>query len=429
MRHLIMIYVLVLTVGFHAGIKAGDESGIHNWNEVNPSASWSPRAGHQVLNLNGTFFLIAGRTPLDLPIPGASLIWGDVWRSDDLGRNWTLILPDAEQAGLWKNRAYFQAVEKTGYMYIIGGQNFILEDNECPPFPTDPPCPDVVANSDFFNDVWRSNDGVNWESMTLDAPWEGRAGLSAVALGDDLYVMAGSQNDDDAVVEGPAPRIYFNDVWKSSDDGVTWTQLTAAAPWSERAGGVAIVKDGAIFMIGGEAGFVGPYFNDVWSSQDGATWTQVTGNAGWSPRPGHKCGVVKGEIVCFGGFGLVSNPMDMWSSPDAATWTDLQQVPWNAPTPEDIKYDFDVVTTGAGPDSIYTFGGDRERFDLPPGVNVNLVDNDVWRWGPGFDSGQPSTAESIPATSAWALLLMALMMAYVARLFGWRFSGNTGDKG
>ena len=381
------------------------------WVETNPNAPWAARAGHQVLNVNGVFYLIAGRSPLDLPIPGASIIWGDVWQSNDQGLTWNMVLADAESAGLWKNRSYFQAVEKGGYMYIIGGQNFIVENNECPPFPVTPPCPEVVANSEFFNDVWRSNDGINWESMTLAAPWEGRAGLSAVALGNDLYVMAGSQNDDSAVVEGPAPRIYFNDVWKSSDDGATWTQMTAAAPWAKRAGGVAIVKDGAILMIGGEAGFVGPYFNDVWSSVNGVAWTALTTDAGWSPRPGHKCGLVTGEVVCFGGFGLFTNPMDMWSSADGANWTDLQQVPWNAAAPDEIKYDFDVVTTGDGPDAIYSFGGDRERFDLPPEVNVNLVDNDVWRWssGPDVPPGEGSTT-GVPISSKWMLILMTILL-------------------
>ena len=62
------------------------------WVETNPSASWAPRAGHQVLNVSGVFYLIAGRSPLDLPIPGASIIWGDVWKSDDQGQTWTMVL-------------------------------------------------------------------------------------------------------------------------------------------------------------------------------------------------------------------------------------------------------------------------------------------------------------------------------------------------
>jgi hypothetical protein len=29
-----------------------------------------------------------------------------------------------------------------------------------------------------------------------------------------------------------------------------------------------------------------------------------------------------------------------------------------------------------------TFGGDRERFELPPEQNAQRLENDVWRMGP-----------------------------------------------
>ena len=51
------------------------------------------------------------------------------------------------------------------------------------------------------------------------------------------------------------PRIYFNDVWKSSDDGVTWHLVHADAPWEPRAGAATVVKDDFIYMLGGEDGF------------------------------------------------------------------------------------------------------------------------------------------------------------------------------
>ena len=70
-----------------------------------------------------------------------------------------------------------------------------------------------------------------------------------------------------------------------------------------------------------------------------------------------------------------------------------------------------MVTSGDGPDTIYTFGGDRERFDLPPEVNVGLVDNDVWRWSVDSDvptEGGPTSG--IPTNSEWMLMLMAILL-------------------
>ena len=77
---------------------------------------------------------------------------------------------------------------------------------------------------------------------------------------------------------------YFSsDVWRSTDNGATWTQMKPwdATGWSGRFGHSSVVMpDGSIVLMGGIDGSVK---NDVWRSTDkGATWTQVTANAGWS---------------------------------------------------------------------------------------------------------------------------------------------------
>ena len=129
-----------------------------------------------------------------------------------------------------------------------------------------------------------------------------------------------------------------------------------------------------------------PYFNDVWRSRDGANWELVTEEAEWSARPGHQAAVLKDNIVLFGGFGLITNPMDVWVSKDGADWVQVSISPWNAVSPDDIKYDFDILVSkgargGLGP-SIFTFGGDRETFDFTDPTNYRRVDNDVWRFSP-----------------------------------------------
>lgn len=53
----------------------------YQWTPVNEDASWSPRAGLQVVELKNRLYLMGGRTPLDPAVsgvPGASLIWDDV---------------------------------------------------------------------------------------------------------------------------------------------------------------------------------------------------------------------------------------------------------------------------------------------------------------------------------------------------------------
>jgi hypothetical protein len=377
----------------------------YDWQLVNPRAPWAARAGLQVVELRGALYLMGGRTPIDpalVPVPGASVLWSDVWKSSDLGSSWEEVLPGGG-AGHWPARAYFQALEHRGALVVLGGQNFNLVPNPgCAFLPPGVPCvPPLVPRSDFFNDVWASADGVNWQQLTAKAPWAGRAGLSAISFRGEIFVMAGSFNDDPAIVGGPPVRVYFNDVWKSRD-GRQWELVTAKAPWAPRAGGVLVAKDGFMWMIGGEDGFLcdpsrpdrcPPYFNDVWRSRDGRQWQRVTPAAPWSPRPGHQVVVVHDHFVLFGGFGISpdpsdpfrpSNPTDMWTSRDGAQWSKLANPPWNAGGPADIKYDFKALTvraTRSGPSQqVLTFGGDRETFDFGDPLNHLRVDADVWRW-------------------------------------------------
>ncbi len=375
------------------------------WNNIQQQTEWPRRAGLQVLNHRGKFYLLGGRQPLlEQRFPNESILFGDVWMSDDKGSSWQHILNTDDQSH-WPARAYFKAVSKGKYMYVIGGQNFkpacVIEgipDNS-------PACPQVIPKSEFFNDVWRSKDGIQWKKMTVNAPWQGRAGLMVEVLRGRLYVFGGSKNDDSAIVDGAPQREYFNDVWSSSN-GKHWRK-ESDAPWPKRAGGATLTRNGYIYMLGGEFGFLPdemgklPYLNDVWKTRNGRKWIKVTDAAQWSARPGHQCGVMYQKIVCFGGFGLPFNPTKVWVSESGKNWKSLSTGAWGAMFSEfnpvlgseQIKYDFDIVEYKdyrTGKQSIFTFGGDREVFFLPPpleGVisleqyNFDRVDNDVWQFG------------------------------------------------
>ncbi|MCA0931919.1 T9SS type A sorting domain-containing protein [Lutimonas saemankumensis] len=396
-----------------------------------PTDNWYQRAGLQALNHRGEFYIFGGRTPLPIPVPGASIIHGDVWKSSDKGKTWQNLLqsnptipgvpPDPNSTSHWANRAYFQAVKKGRYMYIIGGQDFNIVENPDyrpdlnPEFPCGifvPPefCFPQKPLSQFFNDVWRSMDGINWQRMVQNqeidpkeenpAHWAGRAGLSATVFKGYIYVMGGSVNDDLSIDPTAPARIYFNDVWRSRN-GRNWEKVNNA-PWAPRAGGIAVVKGGYMYMIGGEEGFTcapqgvpsdipcPPYFNDVWRTKDGINWEEMTPEAEWDKRPGHQVVVAQDRLVLFGGFGLgedngatPSNPSDVWISNKGKVWKKVSDAPWNADGSEDIKYDFDAVVVkgkNRNQDAIYTFGGDRETFDFNDDQNYKNVDNDVWKF-------------------------------------------------
>ena len=362
-----------------------------SWITVVDSSEWVARAGLQAVSINDTFYILGGRTPKPPtfpPIQGDSYIWNDVWKSTDLGASWTQVHDNDTSMSHWPARAYFQALTKNDSIFLMGGQNYNVILN-----PVDST---LVSVSDFFDDVWASADGENWSQLTDSAGWSGRAGLSAAVYNNEIYVMGGSTNDDAAVIGGPPIRIYYNDVWKSAD-GKNWEQVTDSANWSPRAGGIAIVKDDYLYMIGGEVGFIcfpgfpcPPYFNDVWRTQNGKDWEPVTFAAPWSARPGHQVVVADDQFVLFGGFGLIpdsifvpANPIDTWVSDDGVQWEKLAAPPWNAVSPTQIKYDFDALVAyddAMQTDYIYTFGGDRETFNFADPLNHLNVDNDVWKF-------------------------------------------------
>ncbi|MGB7787592.1 Kelch repeat-containing protein [Methanoregula sp.] len=169
------------------------------------------------------------------------------------------------------------------------------------------------------NDVWRStDDGATWTEMTANTGWTPRQSPGSVVMPDRSIIVFG----------GTIPGGYtqLNDVWRSTDDGATWTQVNLHAGWSPRYGqGSVVMPDGSIVLTGGFS--FGPgYLNDVWRSTDeGITWTEVNASAGWSKRYFHSSLVMPdGSIVLIaGGYNNQVFMNDTWRSTDnGATWTE-----------------------------------------------------------------------------------------------------------
>ena len=212
-------------------------------------------------------------------------------------------------------------------------------------------------------------------------------------LGDAIFVFGGSQNDDSSIIgEGGPARLYFNDVWRSSD-GVDWELMTESAPWEPRAGAATVVSGDRLFLLGGEDGFTctplpdcdAPYFNDVWSTVDGADWEAVVAGCGVVAAPRARLRAARrSDRLLRRVRADHQSDRRVEQCRRCRMGRNFRRPRGTPPIRSAVKYDFDATTfvDAAGTEQIITVGGDRETFDFADPDNYLRVDNDVWSFAP-----------------------------------------------
>ena len=197
-------------------------------------------------------------------VPGSECS-NKVWSSTD-GREWTLVTPNAG----WSPRLAPGFVVFRGRMWVMGGTS------------------DFYKNDDttLFNDVWSSADGKEWKLELAHAPWSKRAHGQAVVFDGKIWIMGGGSRN-------PKP-VPTNDVW-CSEDGVNWKQVTGAAGWAPRLWFSAVVYRDRMWVLGGWSE-EHHNFGDVWYSKDGTTWTELKSDVIWSPRHEHSALVFQDKL-------------------------------------------------------------------------------------------------------------------------------------
>ena len=164
--------------------------------------------------------------------------------------------------------------------------------------------------------VWSSTDNATWTRVTSPNETESSKGAfmttensfiargfhATVSFNGNLYIMGGHAIND--------AKNGYKDVWKSTDDGETWTQIQANAPWGLRTGLQAVVFNNEIYIVGG-----GGTGSLIWKSPNGITWTEVpVSETGIGIRKHFGAAAVisddtasdgsnKLDFVIFGGFG------------------------------------------------------------------------------------------------------------------------------
>ncbi|NPV46019.1 MAG: hypothetical protein HPY69_03600 [Armatimonadetes bacterium] len=134
------------------------------------------------------------------------------------------------------------------------------------------------------DDVWHSQDGVKWECAASGLPWGKRYGAAVAVYGGKLWLCGGAEDKPSDPPEKHYPQYTtHNDVW-CSEDGVNWTIVTERAPWLPRQWFIAREWAGRLWIIGGFSNRESRNFAEAWYTRDGVHWTELKSEPMWSPR-------------------------------------------------------------------------------------------------------------------------------------------------
>jgi hypothetical protein len=220
------------------------------WNLEVLSAPWEGRHTAGYVVHDGKMWIVGGDCNQGHYQP-------DVWNTTD-GVNWSLVNGNVP----WGQRALHYTVAFKDKIWIMGGQTM-------PAF--------APAEELFYNDVWCSTDGATWERLLEHAPWSVRGMVGgSVVFNDRIWLLGGGTYDTPKI----PTRNFYNEVW-STADGINWEQH-ASGPWASRQYHDVAVFDDKMWVMEGYSLGVGNR-NDVWYSADGTNWHEVP-DTPWAPR-------------------------------------------------------------------------------------------------------------------------------------------------
>ena len=221
----------------------------NNWEMELKQAPWEPRHTAGYITHRDRMWIVGGDCIQKHYQP-------DVWSSAD-GINWDLI----SDAAPWGKRVLHYTVAFKDRIWVMGGQTL-------PQF--------APADEQFFHDVWSSENGKNWECVLKEAPWQQRGMIGgSVVFNDRMWILGGGTYDTPQVPN----RTFYNDIW-SSADGINWERHLEHAPWTARQYHDVAVFDDKMWVL---EGWNRENRNDVWYSPDGTKWHELP-NTPWLPR-------------------------------------------------------------------------------------------------------------------------------------------------
>ncbi|MDP9933506.1 sialidase family protein [Variovorax paradoxus] len=233
----------------------------------------------------------------------------ETWASDDVGTTWTKLTSPTSPTPLV--RGFALASDDTA-IYLSGGQNLTASG------PTAP-------TAQYQSHIWKF-DGTDWQARTGAAGFAQRADHVMAKVGSSLYV-AGGRNGAGS----------FRDLWRSVDDGATWSKVIDTLPAALGNPTCALNWQGSLLLAG----------DAVATSPDGVSWTVHGGYPAKFPKKSVQCAVLGNRLF------LVAPDGNSYSvsTTDLANWkyerSPVLSAASNAPGMAAIDGRL-VVTTGQG---------------------------------------------------------------------------------
>jgi Concanavalin A-like lectin/glucanases superfamily len=220
-----------------------------------------------------------------------------------------------------------------------------------------------------LRDVWRSTDGINWTQVLDTIPNVNplRTMHMVASLGGNLLYMGGN------------PATYINENLSevfSSPDGINWTRQPDA-PWSGRGAVLNLQQtvddQDTLWMLGGGRLWDRRCWNDVWKTGDGITWERVLESAPWDPRYWHSTSYFDGKLWLIGGVVEQTDAADVWYSENGIDWHELMHSPFMA-----------------------RHAASATTYDNALWLMCGIISNDVWRLRnrSGNSTGMPALADA-----------------------------------
>jgi hypothetical protein len=281
-------------------IAEGDQS-TYQWQSVTKQAAFQTRDGAIPAVINNRMFLFGGWNPAEKEQTN-----NEIWSSED-GKEWKF-LGNAP----WERRHCSGRASFKNKFWIIGG--------DC-------------NQGHYQNDIWATEDGVNWVKVLDSIPWIPRMNFGVQVFDNKIWLVGGERINVTVAEEKQA----FNDVYYS-EDGIHWKKSGAAIP-GQRAHLGKFSGMNKLFLLGGSQYHNQNTTNDVWTSKDGKKWDMVLKTTPWKKLCFSNVIEFDDKLWVIGGSGPSGNSNEVWYTADGFNWYRMENIPW-APRHSTSLYNF-----------------------------------------------------------------------------------------